>query len=263
MGVDVTHIVRHNFKEYNDMQACKKFVINTAYKLKTQLHDEVCVRRNDVNWKEIDELGWEPTLTHGPDEKYPDMPKEFSIRLNRYDVELILRNGFWQIESYFHYSQFFSLYKGHFYLRDMISDIARVLGEKEMWHAEEYYTWNGGCEMEYVSFEDWLEYAKSTEQGITEFDEAYWLAHPNEWPMPPIFHDDLSGLNERFALLQSQWPEFQLIGLLCNDELKYVVSKDGKDYWLNVQDGHLAEYNPADYNNIDWHCDVENYVTGD
>ena len=56
MSVDVTHIVRHNFKEYDDLQACKKFVINTAYRLKAKLHDDVRVRRTDVAWDKIEEF---------------------------------------------------------------------------------------------------------------------------------------------------------------------------------------------------------------
>ena len=259
MGVDITHIVRHKFKDIQDINACKKYVINTAYKLKSQLHDDVCVRRNDVAGKEIDNRGWEATLLNAP--KGTDIP-EFSIRLNRYQVELILRNGFWQIESYFHYCHLFMVEHGRLYLREIISDIARVLGENEIWHAEEYYTWNGGAEMEEVTFEEWLSIVKK-KLGSEEkdLDAAFWLSHSwLEEEYPPIVHDDISDLNQKFVSLQSQWPQYKFMGLLIDNEDEYVVQKGTNYYWFNPETGQLVEYDSGVFENIDWNSDVENYI---
>jgi len=96
MSVGLSHIVRHDFKHMHDLQACSRFVIRTAYALQTQLHDEVWVRRGDVSWKDIVKYGWRKTLTF---DNYNDLPAEFVIELNRYDVRLTLRNGFWEIDS--------------------------------------------------------------------------------------------------------------------------------------------------------------------
>lgn len=262
MGVDVTHIVRHKFKDIHDLKACKKFVINTAYKLKTQLHDDVCVRRKDVGWREIENLGWEATLLNAPEGT--EIP-EFSIHLNRYHAELILRDGFWQIESYFHYCHLFIVEKGHLYLREIISDIARVLGEKEVWHAEEYYTWNGGAEMEEVTFDEWLSTVKKELGGeIKELDSAFWFSHSwLEEEYPPVVHDDVSDLNQKFVSLQSQWPQYRFVGILIDDEEEYVVQKGDDYYWFNPATEQLTEYDPKAFDNIDWNCDVENYVTPD
>ena len=59
-------------------------------------------------------------------------------------MELSLHNGFWKMESFYHYCQIVMHDGDYFGLRRKTFDIARALGQKEAWYAEEYYTWNGG-----------------------------------------------------------------------------------------------------------------------
>ena len=257
MGVDVTHIVKHKFKDLHDLPASKKFVIDTAFRLKTQLHDDVCVRRKDVLWKDIEQFGWEKTMLFEPTEDYPP---EFSIKLNRYDVELVLRHGFWQINSHYRLHSLVATYKGCFWLRDMISDIVRTLGETEVWHANEYLVeeiTDGFPEIENITFEEWLKYVQK--EGVTEFDEHYWLAHQNSAnAVPSVFHDNLTAFNDRFDTIQTKWSAYRLVGLFRSQK-GYIGIKDNQLYWL-YDDGTVAPYDSTQVMNIDLYSDVENYV---
>ena len=261
MGVDVTHIIRHNFHNGQDIQACKKFVINTAYKLKTQLHDEVFVRREDVAWKAIEERGWEQTLLDKPEDNWP---AEFSIHLNRYNCRLFLRDGFWQLDPPFHYCVLVMHPEGRLWLRDVVYDIAHALGENEVWHADEYHTWNSGeISIETITFEEWLAYARNTKDGIKEFDAPYWLSQDRFGEcIPPIFHDSFADLEKYREELNEQCGAYDLCGIIKVDG-EYVVSKDGKVFWMNIENGEVQDYNPRDFDNNDLDSDVENYVTED
>ncbi|MBQ6983773.1 MAG: hypothetical protein IJQ20_06345 [Paludibacteraceae bacterium] len=257
MGADVTHIAKHKFKDLHDLTASKKFVINTAFLLKTQLHDDVCVRRKDVLWKDIEQFGWEKTLLFEPKDDYPP---EFSIKLNRYDVELVLRHGFWQINSHYRLHSLVATHKGCFWLRDMISDIVRALGETEVWHANEYLVEDiadGFPEIEDITFEQWLDFVQK--EGVTEFDESYWLAHQDSAvAVPSVFHDNLTAFNDHFNAIQTKWPAYQLVGLF-RSEKGHIGIKNNQLYWLN-DDGTATPYDSAQVKNIDLYSDVENYV---
>ena len=100
-----------------------------------------------------------------PDDAFPiwhdneDNETNFSVPV--YDVEFVLHNGFWQIESYYHYRQLVMHTGDYFHLRRMTFDIARALGRDEAWYAAEYYTWNGGaCEKAESTFGQWYEQAE-------------------------------------------------------------------------------------------------------
>lgn len=262
MSVDVTHIVRHNFKEYDDLQACKKFVINTAYRLKAKLHDDVRVRRTDVAWDKIEELGWEKTLLLGTTKDYP---VEFAIKLNRYDIELVLRHGFWQIVSYYHFHSIVTAVDGTLWLREVIFDIVRALGEHEVWHADEYHVDNveeGKLPyIEDLTFNEWINFVQKS--GVAELDEQYWVAHQDDWGnMPRVFHDDLSGLEERLSDIQSRWPDFEVCGLYRR-KYGYVGWKDGQLCWLDDKKHSTRYIEKKEFKNIGFSSDVENYVTED
>lgn len=67
-----------------------------------------------------------------------------TFRLPIYDMVFTFHNGFWQIESYYHYCQIVMHDGDYFWLRRLTFDIARALGQDKAWYAAEYYTWNGG-----------------------------------------------------------------------------------------------------------------------
>lgn len=79
----------------------------------------------------------------------------------------------------------------------MIVDFARILGEKEIWHACEILTWNGmdGNFYTNMTLEEWVEVAKIKSEGnYAEFDyEA--IVKENSQPYPHelqyrlLYHD--------------------------------------------------------------------------
>ena len=97
-------------------------------------------------------------------------------------------------------------------------------------------------------------------EGVTEFDENYWLTHQDSADaVPSVFHDNLTAFNDRFNAIQTKWPAFQLVGLYRNGK-GYIGIKDNQLYWLN-DDGTSAPYDNTQIKNIDLYSDVENYVS--
>lgn len=258
------HIVRHDFKKNDDLNACRKFVVDTAYKLKSQLHDDVCVYREDLFFEDsIEKYGWYDSLLLPPDEFYP---ATFVIRLNRYDVTIFLRHGFWEVESYYKFFQIISQADGTIWLREYIYDIVKALGANEVWHADEYHidnvTFNvsgSNKDIDEVTFEEWLAYAQKS--GIKEFDESYWVANQYNFDaLPRVFHDDLSGLDERLSDLQAKWSNYKVFGLFRR-EAGHIGLRDDKLYWLNDKTGMERQIEEKEFDNIGLLCDVENFVT--
>lgn len=70
---------------------------------------------------------------------------------------MILRNGLWDIESYYSYRSLFEPFGTYFHLRQLTFDIAKVLGQNEAWYADEYHTYNNiNWEIPSFSFESWI-----------------------------------------------------------------------------------------------------------
>lgn len=200
MGVDVTHIVRHDFYAIKDRNLAIRYVIDTINLLKSKLALDEDIESFDLN----------------VDDDY----NEITFRLPLYDVEFTLHNGCWQIESYFHYCQIVMHTGEMFWLREMISDIVRALGQNEVWHAEEYYTWNGGTmEDTSSSFEEWISFAKEKYGGeIPEYDYNAIMAQgdvhiPN---YEPVYHDSLKECDNKFKILTDRLDKagYEPIGLL-------------------------------------------------
>lgn len=83
MGVDITHIIKHDFRQTHDIQLSLDFAKKTIEHLKKELLSK--------NPNESFEL------------QYDEDCSEIRFELPIYDVEFTLHNGFWQIESYLHY----------------------------------------------------------------------------------------------------------------------------------------------------------------
>lgn len=172
MGVDVSHIIKHDFRKVYDPISSMEFVKNTIQRLKKNL------------------------LLDNPEEDfevcYDEDRNETTFQIPVDDIEFTLHNGFWQIESYYHYYQFVMPYNGEFLIRRKIYDIAKALGQDEAWHAQEYYTWNGhGCEEPETTFEEWYERAIIQYGGeLPDFNPVV-LSIQGDYPTEyePIYHD--------------------------------------------------------------------------
>lgn len=196
MGVDISHIIRHDFMQVEDKIVSKAFVLETIDRLKQNLfiHD-------DQNFFFY----------------YDEESNEFTFKLPIYDVRFYLHNGFWQIESYYHYCQLV-MHKNGFWLRQLTYDIARALGQNEAWYATEYFTWDGcGCDIPEVTFEQWMENCmKKYGNPIPEFNQASIMAQ-GDVHIPdyePIYHDSFRECKVEFDFLQSKLDNYRLLGIL-------------------------------------------------
>lgn len=196
MGVDISHIIKHDFHEVANKEAAIAFAKATIERLKKNL------------------------LLDNPDEDFElcnDGDMGISFQLPVYDVEFNLHNGFWRIESYFHYCQIVMHHGEYFWLRRLTFDIARALGQDEAWYAEEFYTWNSDlCEDPEIEFESWIHGAE-LEYGdvIPEFDQQS-IMEQGDVHIPnyePIYHDSFKECIDLYDSIQSQLPTSKLLGL--------------------------------------------------
>ena len=219
MGVDITHIIKHNFRQTSDIQLSLGFAKKTIDYLKNKL------------------------LLKGTYDDFEllcdEECKEIRFNLPIYDVDFFLHDGFWQIESFYHYCQIVMHEGDYFWLRWLIYDIVRALGEKEAWYAAEYYTWNGGkCETLGQSFEEWYEQAiEDYGKPIPEFDQSAIIAqgdvHIPEYE--PIYHDSFKECNAHFNRLQSQIIGYKLLGIHRIGNCFARCEKDSHLFLLNEQ----------------------------
>ena len=214
MGVDITHIIRHDFMDVKNHATAMDFVKETIEKLKKNLH------------------------IYGVDEEF-GIEEDFgtiSFELPVYDVGFELHNGFWDVESYYHYCQIVMHDGDYFWLRRKIYDIARALGQNEAWHAEEYYTWNGGnIEDPDVPLEEWLEFVKQKHGSITEFDQNAIMQQGNVHipDYEPIYHDSFKECIDKFNEVQSRLKDYTLLGLEYVGNGYYRCKKDGGLYLIH------------------------------
>lgn len=120
-------------------------------------------------------------------------------------MDFYLCNGYWCVESYNHYCQL-TMHQGeYFWLREAIFSIAEDLGQHEVWHAQEFYTWNGGpcLSNNWTTFENWVAFAEKQYGGkIPEFDSEQILMQGDvQFPdCEPIYHDTFKDILERHRL---------------------------------------------------------------
>lgn len=219
MGVDISHIIKHDFRQVEDKNASKDFVMKTIKRLK-----------NNLLIQEEDECF---------EYQYLEDYNETTFRLPIYDVQFTLHNGFWEIDSFSHYCQIVMHHGDYFWLRRLTFDIARALGQDEAWYAEEYYTWNGGgCETSESTFEEWLESSiKKYGKNLPEFDQNSIMAQ-GDVHIPdyePIYHDSFKECKELYDRLQSKLPDYKLLGLYRTGNGFLRCEKDGMLFLINEE----------------------------
>lgn len=215
MGVDISHIIRHDFKNINNHASAMEFVKETIDRLKKNLHiygvdDEFELNEDDCGF--------------------------ISFRLPVYDVEFNLHNGFWDVESFYHYCQIVMHQGDYFWLRRKTYDIARALEQNEAWYAEEYYTWNGGnIEEPDVPLEEWIEFVTKKYGPIPEFNQGA-IMKQGEVHIPdyePVYHDSFKECIDTFNEVQSKLKGYTLLGLEYIGNGYYRCEKDGGLYLIN------------------------------
>lgn len=227
MGVDITHIIRHDFRFTQDIPRSLEFARRTVDRLKKALH----IPNPDTDF----ELSFDEEL------------KEITFYLPIYEVEFSLHSGFWQVESFYHYSQLVRHQGDYFRLRALTYDLTCALGKEEAWYTTEYYTWNGGkCDTLESTFEAWNEQAsKAYGKPITEFSlSAFNLQMDNYPDYEPIYHDSFLDCRDSFNRLQADLLGYRLLGIYRIGKYFVRCEKDGQLFLLNTQT-HLPLFTEA------------------
>lgn len=218
MGVDITHIIRHDFHDVRNKKASEAFTRMTIDRLKSKL-------RMDNYSIEVYEEEFDDNFS-------------YAFRLPIYDVEFILRDGFWEINSFFHYCQIVMHEGTHFWLRELTFDLARALGQDEAWYAEEFYTWNcANFDINNGSFEEWLSFAKSSLNGhIPEFDRDSIMrqgkVHIPDYEV--IYHDSFKECSKLFNDTQQKLGEDVILLGISRIGNTYRCLKNGNVVLLNI-----------------------------
>lgn len=230
MSIDVSHIIRHNFRKVDDRVAINDFVLHTMGQLKEKLY--LHEADDDFEYYNLEEYN------------------EYYFRVPYYKVDFYLHAGCWRVESYFDYYQLFMHDGGIFPIRRTIYDLARALGQSEVWHASEHYTWNGnGLEETDQSFERWLNIAKqrlSLEdeswhriKEIPEFPKKDILSVPDNgkfYNYVNVYHDNFKDCDELFKIYQDQLNDMRLLGLTTDAKGYLRCEKGGVILLVNERD---------------------------
>lgn len=216
MGIDISHIVRHDFYDLDDLNKSRAFCEKVRNQLWSNLLLDSCID---------DEMD-------GPD-LYLDEEFGFELRIPYQDIELDLRPGCWDIESFYHYIQ---LVMGN-YVRDLVFDIVHALGQEEVWHTTEKYTWNGGpLDDPKCSFQQWYDFIKDkygenipefNSHCINQYDKDDYLIYEN------VYHDNFEEPIAEFNRLQNKTDKYRLIGLTRVGKNMLRAEKDGELYLLH------------------------------
>lgn len=217
MGVDITHIIRHDFHDVRNRKAAEEFTRHTIEKLQSALRMEKDVIEAVAN----------------------DYDDEFltQFRLPAYDMEFILHDGYWEIDSYFHYCQIVMHSGDYFWLRERTFDLARALGEEEAWYSDEYHTCNcAEFDIENGTFDEWLTFAEDCFHGqIPEFDMDSIMKQGNVHipDYEVIYHDSFKECREKFDDIQRRLGDVKLLGLKRVGNA-YRCLKDGQVVLMRV-----------------------------
>ena len=232
MGVDISHIVRHDFHELDDLDKSHAFCEKTRDRLWSNLLLNSCIDNKEVD-ADCSYIN------------YWDEESGFELRLPYNDIELDLRSGCWEIESFYHYVQ---LVLGD-HVRNLIFDIVHALGQAEAWHATEYYTWNGGpLENPMCSFLQWYDFVQQKYgESIPEFSSLCVGQYDKDDQLcyEPVYHDSFNECFAEYNQLQNKTDKYRLIGLTRIGSCLLRAEKDGELYLLRDFDMHPALHHPV------------------
>lgn len=174
MAVDLSLVVRHHFYNLENREKVELFCKETI----DALH------RYFPNIESISFYADEES----------DIETEYLIIIPEPRCDFYLRRGYWEVETYYAYWQYFEPEGKKEWLRQLCYDYVHALGEKEAWVCSEFMMWNSPVfEIERSTFEQWMTFAQK--KGIIEFGSDY-LVFKNGIAQnyADIYHDDYKTL---------------------------------------------------------------------
>lgn len=217
MSVDLSIIVKHDFEDTDNHEACRKFLLKTIDELKKFFCSD------DV----VDDIRM--------DKEY----EEYSFILKPFDdVHVWLHKGCWEFETCFGYARYFvKNIDNDNGLRRLAFSIARAFGKEEAWITDEYHGWNGTLESVSDGFDTWLasdSRAEGYSNDVVEFNPADF---PNvgDWNnnYGTKYHDSFKEQRTEYDRLSNNFPGFELLTISPIASV-LLAKKDGKLYALNI-----------------------------
>lgn len=136
MGVDLSVVVRNDFRQRHDVVATVNKLSETAELLCNAL------KTNEL----LLDFHYEDNYFRIFDNR--DNDDEF--------VEIELFDGFWLIGTFWRYHQYFSYIEERFWLREMLYKYVLLLGQSEAYPCSDFFSWNNkNWEDEKMTFEKW------------------------------------------------------------------------------------------------------------
>lgn len=186
MSIRGSFIIRHEFVQARtDKEAARTFVFKTIERLKEYFHLQ----------------GPDKFLRYEEDDS-DSFRASFELPF-LFDYTFDLYNDFWEVYHGYRFWQIMSRCDGDFWLRRKAFDVARALGEKEVWYASEYFASDARVDEYYnkdFTLVRWLDCCKKYYDGvIPEFDRASFLLRDEEElrdDCEEVYHDDFKDLFE-------------------------------------------------------------------
>ena len=220
MSIRGSFIIRHEFVQARtDKEAARTFVFKTIERLKEYFH-----LQEPDEYFEYEEDDYDVVLA--------------SFELPLYDATFYLYNDFWEVFHGYRFWQIMCKSDGDFWLRRNAFDIARALGEKEAWHASEYFAGGDYVDDEWCNKDftlaRWLDCCKKHYDGvIPEFDSASFLLRDEEELLgdcEEVYHDDFKDL---FEELKAGFGEYEIVGLTAFGGKCLQCKKDSKRFLVD------------------------------
>ena len=177
MGACVSILIRHDFYDLDNPSKSRQFVKQTIDRINSGLGIEI---------------PQDETVPHGV---YSEEDKWIDIGfiIPAYDVDILLRKGYWQIGVGCHYCQVVRKLKGRLYISDLAFKLAILFGQNEAWYCDEYLT--DDCMM--MTLDELIEVG-TKQYGLSEFPYAELMKLENVvFPeYKPFYHDSFGQRNE-------------------------------------------------------------------
>lgn len=214
MSISLTQFIKHDFHDVKDKQASLEFVEKSIKRIQESLGLESYDIKPDL-------FEYDETIFY------------IEFELPVYDVNIQLRNGFWEISSGYRHCQLFMHSNGYFWLRAAAFDIARALGQEEAWHMNEYHSYDyTEFDIENEDFDRWLSVVRKEFKGrIPEFDINHIIEQGKDaWmqSQAPVHHDSFAECRAQFEEIQESLGDgVRLLGLYRSGNY-YRCMKDGR-----------------------------------
>ena len=177
MGACVNILIRHDFYELDNPSKSRQFVQQTIDRISAEFGIEIPQDKSTPHGVYSEEDNW----------------IDIGFVIPAYDVDVMLRKGYWQIGIGCHYCQVVRKWNGRLYISDLALNLARLFEQREAWYCDEYLT--DECMM--MTLDELIEVGRS-QHGITEFpyDELMRCEDNTISDYKPFYHDSFEQRNE-------------------------------------------------------------------